>query len=198
MMRASELISPEYAAMQRELHTRPKGYGGKGKKWADTVVALARRYGCASVLDYGSGQGSLTLELASRHGLHLRLAEYDPGVPGKENPPSFADLVVTTDVLEHIEPERLPAVLAHIHALARQAVFFVVALDEANKVLADGRNAHLILESPDWWETTVTEAHFELVPLGEDLPLPAAYDRLDKRAKRWIAIGVPQKHPVVG
>jgi hypothetical protein len=188
--RIESLISPEYAAMQRELHGRPKGYGGKGKKWADTVVALARRYGCGSMLDYGAGQSSLTLELAQRTGLNLRLADYDPGVPGKENFPSFADLVVCTDVLEHIEPDRLDAVLEHIHALARKAVFLVVALDEANKVLSDGRNAHLILESPEWWEARVVGAGFRLDPLGE-LPLPIAYGDPAKRSKRWIAVAVP-------
>jgi len=189
MIDTDVLISKTYRAMQRELHSRPEGYGGKGKKWAETVIALARRFEAGSMLDYGCGGGTLVERLRMMPHAGLRLAEYDPAIRGKDSPPSFADLVIITDVLEHIEPERLKGVLAHLRALARKAVFFVVALDEANKVLADGRNAHLILESPAWWEARIVEAGFTLQPL-EDLPLPAQYNP-EKRSKRWIAIGVP-------
>ena len=196
MMRVEDLISKSYRAQQRELHARPQGYGGKGKKWAETVLALAQRFDAGSVLDYGCGTGTLAERLREMPGHHLRVAEYDPAIAGKDGPPAFADLVVCTDVLEHIEPERLSLVLRHLHALARKAVFFVVALDEANKTLLDGRNAHLILEPPGWWATQVAEAGFDPVPL-DDLPMPVQYSPA-KRSKRWIAIGVPRTHPGVG
>lgn len=191
MMTIARLISPAYLAQQRELHARPNGYGAKGGKWAETVLALAVHTASMSVLDYGCGQGGLVRRLkptADAQRIPLRLAEYDPAVAGKDHPPLFADLVVVTDVLEHIEPDRLDAVLAHLQQLARKAVFFVVALDPANKVLADGRNAHLILESREWWAARVTAAGFRL----SDLPvaLPPHYSA-EKRAKRWIAVGEP-------
>jgi hypothetical protein len=183
------LISDGYRALQRELHARPEGYGGKGFKWAPAIVELAKRVGASSVLDYGCGRGSLKVKLHSIQGLILRVAEYDPAVPGKDGRPSFADLVVATDVMEHVEPERLADVLAHIRSLARKAVFFVIALEPANKVMADGRNAHLIQQPREWWLEQLTAAGFA-IESADDLPFHAKYDPA-VQTKRWILIGRP-------
>ena len=169
-------ISPEYQALQAELHARPQGYGGKGRKWAPVVRELIAWYDARTVLDYGCGEGSLGSALPG-------IAEYDPAMPGKDAPPAPADLVVCTDVLEHIEPEKLPAVLIHLRFLTRTAALLVVALDATHKILADGRNAHLIQESPAWWETQVTAAGFRCEPLTIPIHLSP-----EKRAKRWIAV----------
>lgn len=191
-----ERISHEYLAMQRELHSRPEGYGGKGKKWAPTVLAMLQHFNASSVLDYGCGEGSLANELQKikkkrpKTTPYFRMDEYDPAIPGKDQAPGFADLVIITDVLEHVEPERLTAVLDHVRMLARKAVFFVVALDPANKILLDGRNAHLIMASPEWWAETVAAAGFTFSPVLNELPLPMQYTP-EKRSKRWIAVGIP-------
>lgn len=137
--------------MQRILHAAPRGYGGRGEKWAGVVLQVAMAYDATSVLDYGCGQGSLGKYLrASSTG--MRVAEYDPAIPGKDAPPSFADLVNVTDVLEHIEPDRLGTVLKHIRSLARKVIFVVVSTKTSNKILADGRNAHLIIKPAEWWK----------------------------------------------
>lgn len=190
MISTSDLISRDYLAEQVRLHAQPAGYGGKGRKWVDTVRALAAAQGCTSVLDYGCGQGSLARAL---EGSGLAVREYDPAITGKNLRPSFADLVVCTDVLEHVEPACLTAVLGHLRALARKAALLVVALDPANKTLTDGRNAHLILESAAWWADQVTRAGFTILPDAmASLPLPVAYGRnRTKREKRWIAVVTP-------
>ena len=187
--RLAQCISPAYRQMQRELHARPNGYGGKGHKWAPTVARLVAEHGYTSVLDYGCGQGALMAALRGMVPSVVRLEDYDPAIAGKDGHPGFADLVTCTDVLEHIEPDRLDAVLAHLRLLARKAVFFVVALDPANKTLSDGRNAHLIQESPDWWQACLVAAGFHLSDV-EDENLPAHYTP-EKRAKRWIVVGTP-------
>lgn len=165
-MKAFDLISPDYAAQQRELHSRPQGYGGKGSKWADTVAVIAGRLKASSILDYGCGQGSLARTLRDKYGDIIRVDEYDPAIKGKTALPLFADLVVCTDVLEHIEPERLDSVLAHLRMLAKKAVFVVIATREANKTLADGRNAHLIVENDEWWTTRLEASGFQIEVSG--------------------------------
>lgn len=157
MIATVDLISPAYVALQHELHARPNGYGGKGDTWAEAVLALVDQIGASSVLDYGCGQGALKRALVARKPAHVRVDEYDPAIPGKDGPPLFADLIVCTDVLEHVEPERLENVIAHLRALAKRAVFAVIALRPSNKMLADGRNAHLIVESADWWIARLSE-----------------------------------------
>lgn len=160
------LISEPYLAASRELHARGN-YGVSGKRWATAVCELARRCEAREVLDYGSGRGTLGMSLRlmqaraivtdddgisrAEPGLPFEMIEYDPAVLGKEAKPERADLVVCTDVLEHIEPDCLYAVLDDMQRIARKAVFLVVATAPANKHLADGRNAHLIVEPPDWW-----------------------------------------------
>lgn len=182
-------ISPQYLALQRELHARPEGYGGKGYKWAPPVVELIQRYDARSVLDYGAGEGRLVRALREAFPAGMRFDEYDPAMPGLEQLPSFADLVVSTDVLEHIEPDKLAAVLAHIRMLARKAVFFVIALEAANKTLADGRNAHLIQQPRDWWQERLVTAGFR-TDSADDLPFHRKY-RPDAQAKRWITVAEP-------
>jgi hypothetical protein len=154
------LISPDYAEMQRHLHARPEGYGERGDKWARTLLAVVDQYGAGSVLDYGCGAGSLAEALRDIPRVVVR--EYDPAIPGKDALPSFADVVNCTDVLEHVEPDKLDAVLAHIRSLARKAVLLVVALVPTANVLPDGRNAHLIIRPANWWRKRVLAAGFTI------------------------------------
>lgn len=182
MIQPVDLISPAYRAQQRALHMMPEGYGGKGSRWADTVAGLCRDVGAASVLDYGCGQGSLGRALAAR-GIVCR--EYDPAIPGKDDPPVFADVVVCTDVLEHVERDKIAAVLTHIRQLARKAIFVVVCLRPSNKVLDDGRNAHILLEPKAWWNAAAAAAGWELVET--ELLIPAKVDV----NKQWIVVAKP-------
>jgi len=178
------LISADYVAQQKALHLMPGGYGGKGSRWASTVVAIAKQLGCSSVLDYGCGRGSLRLSLESR-GLACR--EYDPAVEGKDARPSFADLVVCTDVLEHVEPDKIGNVLKHLDSLSRVAIFLVVCLRSSNKTLPDGRNAHLLIRPAAWWDAKADEEGWERVTT--DIPIPVKVDQ----SKHWIAVVRPRR-----
>lgn len=154
------LISEEYRALNAELHARG-AYGISGYKWARQVYDLARKLGDGVVLDYGCGQGTLGRALRDQYeqhsfpgqnvGLPFTFREYDPAIEGKNRRPEPADLVVCGDVLEHIEPGYLDAVLDDLRGLALKAVFLVIATQPAKKVLADGRNAHLIVQPASWW-----------------------------------------------
>lgn len=145
----TELVSEEYRAQLLEMHNRPgPPWGNKGYHHAgEALNFLGDGH---SILDYGSGKGTFGLAVREiRPDLDVR--DYDPGVPGATALPDPADLVVCTDVLEHIEPDRLAAVLAHLFGLARRRAYLDIALFEAKKTLPDGRNAHLIIRPAPWW-----------------------------------------------
>jgi 2-polyprenyl-3-methyl-5-hydroxy-6-metoxy-1,4-benzoquinol methylase len=144
----NELISSTYRDLNAQLHETHR-YGSRGDKWADKVVDLATTYGVTSILDYGCGKGALKTAISGR--LAAVVSEYDPAIPGKQDMPVQADMVVCTDVLEHIEPECLDAVIAHLHSLTNKIMFAAVSTRLAVKTLADGRNAHLIVQSADIW-----------------------------------------------
>lgn len=146
----ANLISESYLETQRWLHAQPRGYGGGGHKWAPMVASIATDMGYRTVLDYGCGQATLAEKLAIIQP-DLEVTNFDPAIKEHAALPASADLVVCTDVLEHIEPERLDWVLHHLCGLADGELFAVISLKPANKQLPDGRNAHLIIEDAEWW-----------------------------------------------
>lgn len=145
------LISDYMLAQNQALHDAPEGFGGSGHRHLHRVVEFARMLRAKSILDYGCGEGTLKWGKRTPSALRALMREYDPAVRGKEELPEPADLVVSTDVFEHVEPDCLDAVVAHIAQLSRKGCYLVIATRPANKLLPDGRNAHLIVQPPGWW-----------------------------------------------
>lgn len=145
MASQAKLISDDYRRLNIDLHAQGQ-YGLHGRKWATKVTDIAQAIGAATILDYGCGQGSL------RSSMNLPIAEYDPAIKGKDSRPEAADLVVCTDVLEHIEPDYLNNVIDDLHHLSIKALFAVISTRPAKKFLADGRNAHLIVQPQPFWK----------------------------------------------
>lgn len=140
------LISDSYKQLNAQLHATNAEYGTSGGQRAGELAAIADKFGCASILDYGCGKGDLKRALMLRD-----VREYDPAIPGKDTMPEPADLVFCGDVLEHVEPEHLVAVMDHLWQLAKKIFVCVVHTGAARKFLADGRNAHLTQQSVEWW-----------------------------------------------
>lgn len=138
-------ITPEYAALNAQLHTDRPDFGAKGSRWSEHVQKVALMMNSTSILDYGCGKGSLARSVS------LPIREYDPGIPGKDADPAPADLVVCTDVLEHIEPYCMQDVLDHLKALTLRAGLFTIHCGPASKNLPDGRNAHVSQHPVPWW-----------------------------------------------
>jgi hypothetical protein len=143
-----ETISDNYLAEQQKLHENPD-YGVASIVFAPIVAKLMRDNGWKSIHDYGAGKQNLRRALEVER-LEFRYSAYDPVFPeyGEPNP---ADLVCCIDVLEHIEPDRLDAVLDDLMRIVTRFGFFSIHTGPATKVLSDGRNAHLIQALPYWW-----------------------------------------------
>lgn len=144
-----ELISAEYRELNARLHRESLAYGVGGGRYAGRVEEMARGMKTTSVLDYGCGKGYLG------RAMPWPIWEYDPAVPGKDDPPRPADLVVCLDVLEHIEPDKILFVLEDLARVTRQVGYFVVHTGPSKKKLADGRNAHLIQQPLKWWSKRI-------------------------------------------
>jgi hypothetical protein len=102
------------------------------------------------VLDYGAGH-NLSLRKTLNPERKIRYTAYDPGVPELSDPPQPSQMVVSIDVLEHIEPDCLDDVLDHLEELTKEVLFVTVHTGPAGKNLPDGRNAHLIQKPSEWW-----------------------------------------------
>lgn len=139
-------ISEEYRKLNAELHETRQDYGVGGHNYAELVTQIALSIRADSILDYGCGKNTLGNALPQ-----FNVTPYDPAIPEYAETPDPHDLVVCTDVAEHIEPLYLESVLDDLAYLTKKVLIIVVATRPAKKTLSDGRNAHLIQEKSNWW-----------------------------------------------
>lgn len=155
-----DLVSSEYQDVLRKTHQRER-WGNAGKSHVDEVLALASRVDAKDILDYGCGTGSLKTALRSA-GFDIPVQEFDPGIPDKDTMPRPADLIVCTDVLEHVEESRIDLTLSHIRNLMRKGAYFIIAMNKAKLTLPDGRNAHLLQKPAEWWVSRLKKYDFPI------------------------------------
>ena len=147
------VISAPYRDLQRQMHERPD-YGVASLHFAKFVKMVLDHFGLTSVSDYGAGKRHLARKLQEL-GAKVSYTAYDPAFP-EYGAPQPADLVCCIDVLEHVEPECLDAVLDELKRITVNTGFFTVHTTPAAKTLPDGRNAHIILEPSEWWLPKIT------------------------------------------
>ena len=81
---------------------------------------------------------------------------YDPGVPEHNKLPTKKhDMVICTDVLEHIPEEDLDWILREMCSLSNSTVFINVSCQPALKTFTTGKykgeNVHVSLFDHEWW-----------------------------------------------
>lgn len=141
------LITEEYRKLNSELHETNKYYGTSAINHAEEISSYFDNIQATSILDYGCGKGILK----NMFGEKVIVGEYDPAISSKSGEPEPADLLVCIDVMEHIEPECIDNVIAHMASKVLISSFITIALTPAKKTLSDGRNAHISLHSVGWW-----------------------------------------------
>ena len=160
------IIDPDYQKQLATMHER--GQFVRGSKILKNVKPFIDQYQPASLLDYGCGHGAL---MASIQELYpdMRVEGYDPGNPDHNRMPKRNfDVVVSADVFEHIEPAYLDQTLILIRGKIQKAGWFRIACYPAKKNLPDGRNAHLIVETPEWWQDRILTV-MQLTIVKEDI-----------------------------
>ena len=174
------MFTKEYIKQLQSLHSdasRRQGFGGKVKKLGK-FPEFMEKWKPSSLLDYGCGKGSILAYLKESYP-NIFCLGYDPAVPMFNNiPNSNFDCVFSNDVLEHIEPEFINNVLAHINQYSEKYIWLRIDTVPARKKLPDGRNAHLILETPDWWISEIKKS----------IDGNIVYNNLDKKGKFDVAI----------
>lgn len=114
------------------------------------------------ILDYGSGKGFqyLTKRIHEQWGNVLPYC-YDLGVFHlAKRPEGRFDIILCMDVMEHLEAEDVPDVLADLRAYTEgrrpACVYMNVCCRPAWKKFDDGSNLHKTVEGPEWWEERIT------------------------------------------
>lgn len=148
------MISLDYQKQIQELQSRKK-FKSALKKYL-CVKKFVETYNPISILDYGCAHGDLIKQLKLDFPTIKRIHGFDPGVKEFEviSEKSY-DCLISNDVIEHIEPNLLDPTLQYMESLFERYAWLIIACYPAKKKLPDGRNAHLIIENPDWWTNTV-------------------------------------------
>lgn len=145
------LISPEYKALLRKKHD-DKPWGGAGHSWIPIIGPLLNRFNEGfTILDFGCGRGTF-----KPHMLEYRpdavIYEYDPGVKGKDKLQwNCVDYIVCTDVMEHVEEDKVDITLETLDRLAKWGIFFNIDTAPSKSFLPDGRNTHITIHPSSWW-----------------------------------------------
>lgn len=144
-----------YTAMHED---RPKLFAGDSLlHHVDAIAELVRETGAKTLLDYGSGKGFQYLAKRAHEAWGGILPVcYDVGVRQlSERPAGTFSGVICTDVLEHIAEEDVDGVLADIFSYAESFVFLAISCRPAKKFFPDGRNVHLTVKEPGWWDRKI-------------------------------------------
>ena len=135
-------------------------YGVASAQYAPMVAKIIDQYAVDDLLDYGAGSRLTLIKTIAEQRLSKRKFNYhayEPAIEMYSKTPEPAEMVACIDVLEHIEPSCLDAVLDDLKRVTKKIGLFTVATVPAVKTLPDGRNAHLIIEPAEWWLPRITD-----------------------------------------
>ena len=135
-----------YLEQAKQYHKDDNKWQGVAlKKFIPSINQIIKDKGIESILDYGSGK-------AKYHPKEWNATKYDPAVPEYQNKPTDKfDLVISTDVLEHIPVDNLKDAINEIFSYSKKWVFVSVCCRKAIAILPNGYNAHATIESAKWW-----------------------------------------------
>jgi effector-binding domain-containing protein len=145
--------SKEYLEELKLLHS--KKTFGLNKNIPDIVKKLIEEKNIKSFLDYGAGKGHTSNTIKETYP-DIELHTFDPAT--FPNPlPKQVELTYSSDVLEHVEEHLINETLQDLCNRSTRYQYHLIACHPAKKALSDGRNAHLIIENPDWWKSKLGE-----------------------------------------
>lgn len=148
-----KITDEKLIAQYQQLHTSGK-YGQTAHGSQATIEICLAELNPSTLLEYGCGQSQLHKMLGQPG---LVWDRYDPAIPEFASVPRESyDFVFSTDVLEHIPTEDVPAVLDHLRKLS-PTVFLRISTRPARTILPDGRNAHFTVWPGNQWLQAVKE-----------------------------------------
>lgn len=151
-----DFIANEYRAM----HNLNKFAGGSLKSHLPEIKKIISTYNINSLLDYGCGGAS-----CHKKPLVKSTTLYDPyREPYTKKPTGTFDLVICTDVLEHIPENEVGRTLAELLNFADKVLFLTISTKPARKTFSDGSNVHVTVKPIEWWENMLrTSKDVEIV-----------------------------------
>jgi len=138
------------------IHQSDPDYGRTSETMVDQMTTVCRQIRPATILDFGCGRSKAVDLLAQRLG--ATPYRYDPAIAEfSAIPASACDLVLNTDVLEHLDVNEVGIILQQIATISGN-VYFNISTRPANKVLPNGENAHATVMPKEWWRERLMQS----------------------------------------
>lgn len=129
-----------------------------------SIGRFIKSIGAKTLLDFGCGRGDAYRSpdrVYREWGLHRPdVTLYDPSFKGINTLPAAGrqfDVVLCSDVLEHVPAEEVDAFVARLFSYAKLGVWASVCTRPAKKFFPDGTNLHVTLQPFSWWEEKFRE-----------------------------------------
>lgn len=154
------MITDSLKKIYSEIHANsPFGKRAKFPKYLQKFIEKTKP---KSILDFGCGKGRL-LDTIRETYPNITVIGYDPANPDFDIDLSDVkvDLIISSDVLEHIEPDLIVPTLETLR-LKSKYFFHLIACSPAKLILPDGRNAHLIIEDNYWWNKKFVDSGYRM------------------------------------
>lgn len=142
-----DYIASEY----RRMHKRNMFRGGSLERYIPAIRQLVKNHTIESLLDYGCGR-------ATHHAKPFvtNTTLYDPYYePHSRKPTSTYDLVICTDVMEHVPRPDVVSVLGELIDYADKVLFLAISTRPAKKKFANGENVHVTIMSAEEWDALI-------------------------------------------
>lgn len=125
-------------------------YGASSKKLFDKILTIVNEYKPKSMLDYGCGKSPLAVMLFDA--THIPCYKYDPVF--EEYciiPINKVDLVICTDVLQHIPESELDENLKEISNLGNLCYYKIKCTDHPTR-FPNGEPTNCTIYNKYWWK----------------------------------------------
>ena len=149
MLESSNDLGNQY----KILHESDRSFGGDmahSMYQYHLVKKILETYRPKTIIDYGCGKG--LLKTLVEKDFDVTYCNYDPYIPEySQIPMQKFDLLINTDVLEHIPEECVDGVIEQMAGLCSYA-YFNISCRKARQLLPNGENAHCTIYPPRWWK----------------------------------------------
>lgn len=173
------MISNELKVFYEKIHRETPF--GKRRKFPDYLQEFISDKQPKSILDFGCGKGNL-VEVLKKEYPNIEIRGYDPANPKFSNQISTVEMLISTDVLEHVEPNMIDDIMELLKNTSALQ-YHLISCAPAKLTLPDGRNAHLIQETPGWWKNKFTQIGFRIIK--EDY---REFSKYSKQLKKEIPV----------
>jgi hypothetical protein len=136
-----------YIEQHRKMHRVTKRFRGHSLiEHIPHIDQLREQKQCATILDYGCGKAAYWPQ-------HWDITGYDPAYePYSTKPQGTYDLVICTDVMEHIPESATASTLREIFDYSERWVYLSICTKTSDKRMPDGNSVHVNVKPRSWWE----------------------------------------------